>query len=102
MHSAESDAGVILTLTEARLLEPKGDALDRASVALRQAFSGQAPRAALSSTGPTSGWLHSGTTTEAGFQVRPSKNSFILAKKPALSGWVVFDDSEANSVKSSR
>ena len=32
-------------------------------------------------------------------QLRPSKNSFILAKKPALSGWVLFDDSASNSVK---
>ena len=35
-------------------------------------------------------------------QPRPSKNSFILAKKPALSGWVWCEDSAANSVKSSR
>ncbi len=35
-------------------------------------------------------------------QLRPSKNSFILAKKPALSGWVLCEDSAANSVRSSR
>ena len=39
---------------------------------------------------------------KAEHQVRPSKNSFILAKKPALSGWVVCEDSAANSLKSSR
>src|SRR5208337_4494797 len=33
---------------------------------------------------------------------RPSKNSFIFEKKPALSGWVLFEDSDANSIKSSR
>ena len=35
-------------------------------------------------------------------QPSPSKNSFIFAKKPALSGWVLCDHSASNSASSSR
>jgi hypothetical protein len=58
VHSVESDASVILAVAEARLIEPNGD---------KQRRTGR-------------------TTLEEGCQPRPSKNSFIFAKKPELSG----------------
>ena len=58
VHSVESDASAILAVAEARLIEPNGD---------KQRRTGR-------------------TTLEEGCQLRPSKNSFIFAKKPELSG----------------
>jgi hypothetical protein len=58
VHSVESDASAILAVAEARLIEPNGD---------KQRRTGR-------------------TTLEEGCQPRPSKNSFIFAKKPELSG----------------
>jgi hypothetical protein len=58
VHSVESDASAILAVAEAQLIEPNGD---------KQRRTGR-------------------TTLEEGCQPRPSKNSFIFAKKPELSG----------------
>lgn len=58
VHSVESDASAILAVAEAPLIEPNGD---------KQRRTGR-------------------TTLEEGCQPRPSKNSFIFAKKPELSG----------------
>ena len=66
--------------------------------ALRTGFASAAFRPII----PTNGMPRFLSKRRRSRQARPSKNSFILAKKPELSGWVVFDDSDANSVRSSR